>query len=112
LAPEDANMSIEAPRKPYWEMTTAELAEATADLDQEFIMDKFSPLTPAERAQWERAKRKRGRPVKGSGAKTIAVSLERGLLARSDRYARKLGLTRSALVAQGLEAVINHRHKE
>jgi len=105
-------MKEQKPRKPYWEMTKEELAEATAEFDQEFIGDTFHELSPEDMAQWERAKRKLGRPVKGRGAKVIAVSVERALLARSDRYARKLGVTRSALIAQGLEAVLNHRHKE
>ena len=105
-------MKHQKPSKPYWEMTKAELAAATAEFDQEFIGDTFHELSPEDMAQWERARRKRGRPVKGRGAQMIAVSLERGLLARSDRHARKLGLTRSALIARGLEAVLNHRHKE
>lgn len=103
-------MKQRSTRKPYWEMTKAELAEATAEFDQEFIGDTFHELSPEDMAQWERARRKRGRPVRGRGAQTIAVSLERGLLARSDRLAKRLGVTRSALIAQGLETVLDHRH--
>ena len=99
-------------KKRVGQMTAAELEALTADLDEEFVVDKFGPPPPAALARWELAKRRLGRPVKGRGAKVIAVSVERGLLARSDRLARKLGVTRSALIARGLEAVLDHRHKE
>ena len=39
--------------KPYWEMTTEELREATKEFDKEFVEDRFRPLTPQERAQWK-----------------------------------------------------------
>jgi hypothetical protein len=92
--------------KPYWEMTTAELREATKEFDQEFIGDTFRPVTPAERARFERA-RKRGRPRNGLGAKTISVTVEKQLLAQTDRLAKKLHLPRAALVARGLQAVVS-----
>jgi hypothetical protein len=91
--------------KPYWEMTTAELREATKEFDQEFIGDTFRPPTAAERARFERA-RKRGRPRRGLGAKTISVTVEKRLLAQADRLAKKLHLPRAALIARGLQAVV------
>jgi hypothetical protein len=36
--------------KPYWEMTTEELREATKQFDEEFVGDKGRPLTPDEQA--------------------------------------------------------------
>ncbi len=42
-------------KKPYWEMTTAELREATKEFDREFIGETFRPMTPQARAQFERA---------------------------------------------------------
>lgn len=36
----------------------------------------------------------------------MAVSIEKGLLEESDRLAKKMGLTRAALVARGLRAVL------
>jgi hypothetical protein len=84
--------------KPYWEMTTAELREATKEFDQEFIGDTFRPATAAERARFERA-RKRGRPRNGLGAKTISVTVEKRLLAQTDRLAKKLHVPRAVLVA-------------
>jgi hypothetical protein len=91
--------------KPYWEMTTAELREATKEFDQEFVGDTFRPVTAAEQERFERA-RKRGRPRKGHGAKTISVTVEKQLLAQTDRLAKKLHVPRAVLVARGLQAVI------
>lgn len=92
--------------KPYWEMTTRELAEATKEFDTEFVADTFAPLSPEMRVRWERAKRKAGRPKEGRGAKVISVSVEQELLAQSDALARKMGITRAALIARGLKAVL------
>ena len=92
--------------KPYQQMNTRELAEATAEFDKEFIIDQCVPMTPAERAQWERIRRKRGRPRKGKGVQVISVSVEKDLLARSDRLARRLGVTRAGLIARSLSATL------
>jgi hypothetical protein len=74
-------------RKPYWEMTTAELRKATKEFDREFIGETFRPVTPQELARFERA-RKRGRSRNGLGAKTISVTVENRLLAQTDRWPR------------------------
>lgn len=92
--------------KPYWEMTTAELRQATKEFDREFVGDTFRPPTPAERARFERA-RKRGLPQVGMGSKTISVTVEKQLLAKTDRLAKKLNVPRAALIARGLQAVVS-----
>lgn len=84
----------------------AELRAATKDLDREMVADEFRPMAPVERARWERARRKPGRPRRGAGAKVISVSVERSLLVRSDVLARNLGITRASLVERGLKAVL------
>lgn len=93
-------------RKKYWEMNSEELAAATKQFDEPFVAEKSRPLTAAERQQWARVKRKRGRPRVGQGYQRISLSLERGLLARVTACAKKRGLTRSRLVAQVLEAAL------
>jgi len=93
--------------KPYAEMTTRELAKATADFDKEFVVDQSSDLTPQQKLQWQRAKRKRGRPRLGQGVRIISVSIEKGLLERTDRLAKKLKVRRTRLIARGLEAILN-----
>ena len=95
--------------KPYWEMTTAELRKATAEFDREFVGDTFGPPTPEQMAQFERAKRKRGRPRNGMGSKTISVTVETSLLAKTDRLAKKLQVPRAVLIARGLEAILSRK---
>ena len=51
-------MSRKKAVKPYWEMSTEELREATKQFDEEFVAEKGRPLTPEMKALWERAKAK------------------------------------------------------
>jgi hypothetical protein len=88
-------------------MTTAELREATKEFDEEFIGDTFGPPTAKQRAQDRRARLKRGRPRNGQGAKTISVTVEKQLLAKTDRLAKKLKVPRAVLIARGLQAVVS-----
>jgi hypothetical protein len=67
---------------------------------------KWRPLTPAQRKQWARIKRKSGRPMVGKGAKIVPVSIERGLLKEVDSFARRHKLKRSQMVAQGLRLLM------
>ena len=92
--------------KPFWEMNTEELAAATAEFDKEFIVDTFRPMTAAERARWQRIKRKPGRPRNGRGVKVISVSVEKDLLKQSDALAKRLGISRAQLVARGLKGML------
>lgn len=85
----------------FTKMNAEELAAATAEYDEEFVAERFQPLTPEQRARWERAKR-RGRPTVGKGAKTISVSIEEGLLDQADKLARTMKVTRSKLLADSL----------
>jgi len=85
---------------------TSEVAETAAGYGREFVIDEFAPMTAVERARWARAKRKPGRPRRGKGAKVISVSVERGLLSRSDALAKDLGLSRAGLIERGLQAVL------
>jgi len=64
------------------------------------------PLNARERAQWRRFKKKAGRPKIGSGTKNISISIERDLLHKADRFAKRHGMSRSQLIAQGLMSVI------
>ncbi|HEV3259069.1 MAG TPA: ribbon-helix-helix protein, CopG family [Gemmataceae bacterium] len=93
-------------RKRYWEMTAEELAAATKQFNKPFVAEKSRPLTPAQREQWQRVQRKRGRPRIGKGFKRISVSLERGLLKRVTAAARKRRISRSKLFAQAIEATL------
>jgi hypothetical protein len=104
-------MSKRKTQKPYWEMTTAELADATTEFDDPNYDPPAVPVPPEELEKLHRAMRKRGRPRNGLGARTIALTVERGLLDRSDKLARKKGISRSQLVAFGLRAILSGKVK-
>jgi hypothetical protein len=93
--------------KPYWEMTTEELREATKEYDRGMPGTPGKPLTSADRTLHSRANRKGGRPTTGSGVKVISLSVEKDLLARADVIAKQRGMSRSALIAKGLEAILS-----
>ena len=80
-------------------MTTKELSKATEQFDKPFVVDESRPLTSAERDQWEKVRRKRGRPKIGKGFKRVSLSLEQGLLQRVTTLAKKRRISRSRLVA-------------
>ncbi len=94
-------------KKPIWysRMSHAKLDAMAAEFDQEFIADTFRPLTPAERRQWERMKR-RGTPSAGKDETVVSVSIDRNLLRAADRLAKAKKLTRAKLVARGLRALL------
>lgn len=64
------------------------------------------PLSTQGRRALARAASKGGRPRIGAGAQRINVTVERSLLAQVDDFARKIGVTRAALVTQGLRKVV------
>lgn len=98
--------STRTKRKPLTKMTASELARATAELNGEFVIDTFTTPAPSAQKRWSRAKRKRGRPVKGKGSKPISVTIERTLLAKVDALARKRKTSRADLVARGLRVIL------
>jgi hypothetical protein len=96
------------PTKRYQEMNALQLAKATAAFDKELVIDRSRELTDEEKNQWRRARRKVGRPKAGRGVRVVSVSIEKGLLSRADRLARKLQLPRTQLIALGLEALLEN----
>lgn len=92
-------------RKPYSQMTAAELAAATRQFDTDYAFDKAKPLSVEDRKRHAQARR-RGRPRIGLGAEKVRVTIERGLLRKADSYARAQGISRSELIARGLREVL------
>ena len=90
--------------KPYWEMTTPELREATKEFDEEFVFERTKPLSPKMKALWEKAKAKGSE--NGAAEAHIAVRLDKDLLKRCTALAKKKRLTRDALIARGLRALL------
>jgi hypothetical protein len=101
-------MTRKQPTKCFQQMNARELVKATAVFDEELVIDRSRGLTDEEKAQWRRARQKAGRPKVGKGAQVISVSIEKGLLTRADRLARKLQLPRTQLIALGLEALLDN----
>ncbi len=91
--------------KPYWEMTTAELREATRQYDEPMPGLPGKPLSAAGKEDLARARR-RGRPRVGLGAEKIRISVERSLLTKADATAKKWRVSRSELFARGLRNVL------
>jgi hypothetical protein len=97
-------------QKPYWEMTTAELREATKEFDREDLKPSAVPVPPEEYARLKRAmKRGRGRPKVGEGTKSVLVTIEQGLLRKADALAERERSSRSQLIAEGLRRVLADR---
>jgi hypothetical protein len=75
--------------------------------DREKIpMSESRPLNTNERAQFERVRRRVGRPKVGQGAKVVAVTMEKGFLSRVDAYAKKHALKRAEMITRGLRLVM------
>ncbi|MCL2640851.1 MAG: type II toxin-antitoxin system HicB family antitoxin [Phycisphaerales bacterium] len=85
-------------------MTKADLDKLYEEAEK-LTFDNTRPLNAAERRQLARAARK-GRPRIGAGAKRINITVEQRLLGKADSYAKKHGLTRAALVAEGLKRIL------
>ena len=92
--------------KPYCEMTHAELRDVTKDFDEEFVADKSRPLTREEKALWGKVRAKPPRGEDGPDQQTIEVRLEKTLLDRCTALAKKKRISRDALIARGLKALL------
>jgi len=88
-------------------LTAQQLAAETAEFDKELVAERAQPMDAEGKKLWRKFKRKVGRPKVGKGAVRISVSVERGLLNLADRAAKRLKISRAALIARGLEAAIN-----
>ncbi len=94
-----------SPRKnsrPIAKMITKELDAMVAEFDREFVADSFGPMDGKARARLGRAKRKRGRPRVGAGSQVVSVTIEKRLLKKVDRLAKRIGVSRAKLIAVGL----------
>jgi hypothetical protein len=96
----------------YSLMGAAELDKEAAKFDQEFIAETAEPLTAQEQVRDQKARRKRGRPRVGGGARRVLVTIESSLLRRSDIFADQHGLTRSAVIACGLKKLLGKNADE
>ena len=86
-------------------MTKLELDRLGAESER-VTFENTRPLTADSRRAPDRAAGKGGRPRIGAGAKRINITVEQTLLAKADAYARRHGLTRAAVVAEGLRKIV------
>lgn len=77
-----------------------------AELNDPAVASTFKPLTGGARKEWNRAKRKPGRPKVGAGSRRVQITMEQRLLGRADQFAREKGMTRSELIARSLEMAL------
>jgi hypothetical protein len=99
-------VKVKKKSKPSWEMTIEELEEAAKPFDEEFVFEKTRRLTPDERALWEQVKAMDEPSQNGKPEQTIAVRLDEALLKRCTALAKKKRLSRDALIARGLRALL------
>jgi hypothetical protein len=96
----------------YGRMTQRELDAVAAEVDRPISLSETRPMTGAERRQWQRAKRRPGRPRRGKGVRVISLSVEQSLLNKADIAAKRAGLSRAALFEMGLRAVLGTDRKK
>jgi hypothetical protein len=92
-----------SPMEKFLALSDAEKDAEVAPFEREIPFSETRPLSAAQRKIWRKYKRRIGRPMIGQGAKTVAVTIERGLLQRADAYAKRHDLKRAELIARGLE---------
>ncbi len=95
----------------YGQMSAREMDAIAGRLDHTIPLHQTRAMTPAERHQWQRAKRRPGRPRRGEGVRVISLSVEQKLLERADRAARRAGMSRAALFEMGLHAILKGPRK-
>jgi hypothetical protein len=71
----------------------------------EEMLAQSRPLNAEDRRRWRKFQAL-GRPKLGNGSKTISLTVEKSLLKKADAFAKRHGMSRSKLVAQGLLAII------
>ncbi|MEI8196675.1 MAG: hypothetical protein WCI73_12255 [Phycisphaerae bacterium] len=101
-----SSKKLVSPRNAFEALPEAEKLRQLAALDAPGVFEQAKPLSKAERARWQRAKRKPGRPRQGAGAKVISLSVERKLLQEADSLARQRGLSRAQFFAMGLRQML------
>ena len=97
-------MSEKNARKKNGRGTVKPEAISTTEFDREFIADSFKPLSPADKARWERA-RARGNGPHGTEP-AVTIHVEASLLDHVDSLAQRLGVSRECLITRGIKAVL------
>ena len=110
----NAEAEMRKTKKPYWEMTTDELAQATREFDREDVGETFCEMTPAEEKAWRAAVSKRPLPrsLRTKGVTKVSFEIDVAfLLKRVDALAKKRGISRAHPLTEGLEAMLTKARK-
>jgi hypothetical protein len=99
----------QTPIERFLALSDAEKDAEVAEFENGVDLSQWRPLTPTERKFWNSVKRKLGRPKIGRGCKTVAVSMEIGLLKRVDKYAKAHSMKRAEMIAEGLRLVLERK---
>ena len=88
----------------------AEKERIAKQFDREFSIEETQPLSPEERRRWSQILRQdRKHRSSPNGARRVPIQIPPDLLRRADAFARRKGLSRSELVARGLELALSER---
>lgn len=92
--------------KPYWKMDVSELAQATAEFEEEFSAETFGDPSPELQRLWQRTACDARWSTRHEDITVVRIGVEASLLAEVDRLAATRGLTRATLMARGLRAML------
>jgi hypothetical protein len=90
-------------KKRWTEMTTDELAVATQRFDQPIAFEETRPLSPAERARWNRD---RAAAKRSGKQRTVKVRLNSALLQQFDEFAKRNNMTLDELITRGIRSAM------
>src|SRR4051794_40822636 len=95
--------------KPWTKMNVKELREATKEFDKPLPRGSTRPLSAAQRARWERARKGPSISVYVDNSKrrrVVVVMLDEKLVRDSDEYAKTHGMSRDQLVSRSLKKTL------
>ncbi|MFI5379514.1 MAG: hypothetical protein ACHRHE_09470 [Tepidisphaerales bacterium] len=98
-------MKTRLKRRPFDSLTGAE-KEAVYNECEHIGPEDGLPLTRDDIRKHRQSGLRPGRPRVGLGAARINISIERGLLRKADAFARRHKLSRAAVVARSLDALL------
>lgn len=105
-----APKSKPSPIEAFLALTPGQRDEVVREFDQEFIADTFQPMTPQERAWWERAQHglKKRKPEPRT---MVSALLPQSLIREIDALAKSWQCSRAHVVRLGVGEFLRHRRK-
>src|SRR4051812_9702520 len=94
--------------KSWAQMNARELAAATKQFDKPLRFEDTQPLTRAERARWERARRgpMYSLRIYNGKPRTIRLRVDGSLLEQFDKFAKRNHMTRDEFITRCLRSAI------